>query len=89
MKVFISHSMKDKPFLDGINDVLLTYGFELLVAEHVVDLQNTISDKIKIMIEQCNVALILMTRNGINSGFVREEIGYINARQKPRLIDSI
>lgn len=86
MKVFVSHSMKDQSILQGIKNTLNAHGIELFIAEHEIDMQNSITEKIKGMIESSNVALILLTRNGIKSGFVREEIGYLEAKKIPSLI---
>lgn len=86
MKVFVSHSMKDQSILDGISKALNPHGIELLIAEHKVDMKKTITGKIEEMINTCHVGLILMTKNGLISGFVREEIGFLEARKKPCLI---
>jgi len=86
MKVFVSHSMKDQSILTGISRALNSHGIELLIAEHEMDLKNSITEKIKKMIKTCDLGIILMTKHGIKSGFVREEIGYLEAKQKPSLI---
>ncbi|MBO6515223.1 MAG: toll/interleukin-1 receptor domain-containing protein [Bacteroidia bacterium] len=86
MKVFVSHSMKDQSILNGIVQTLRKYGLKLLVAEHQVDLGVSITEKIKSMIERSNVGLVLLTKNGIKSGFVREEIGYLTAKRKATLM---
>lgn len=86
MKVFVSHSMKDQKILESIDNAMNSHGIELLIAEHKVDLSNTISEKIKNMIESCHLGLILLTLNGLESGFVREEIGYLDAKKKPCLL---
>ncbi len=86
MKVFVSHSMKDEALLDGIQNEVGSGGIELFIAEHKVDMQNSITEKIKLMIEDCDVSLILLTESGLTSGFVREEIGYLEAKKKPSLI---
>lgn len=85
MKVFISHSMKDKDLLGNLKETLERHQIQILVAEHVVDMERSISDKIKAMIEVCDVGLVLLTKDGVASGFVREEIGYLNAKGKPKL----
>ena len=85
MKVFVSHSMEDQSFLDGIAKTLNPHGIELLIAEHEIDIRKTITDKIKGMISRSDFGLILLTANGFESGFVREEIGYLEAIEKPSL----
>lgn len=86
MTIFVSHAMNDKSLLQGIKEKLEPYGLKLLIAEHYIELQRSITDKIRNMIEQSTVGLILLTSNGIDSGFVREEIGYMDAKMKPRLL---
>ena len=86
MKVFVSHSMKDQTFLEGIQKNLNKHGLQLLLAEHEIDMRNSISEKIKAMIDNCHVGLVLFTKNGMESGFVREEIGYLEGKNKPTLI---
>lgn len=86
MKVFVSHSMKDQGILHGIIETLAKHGIQLLIAEHNFSIQSKITDKIKGLIECCDVGLLLLTNNGVISGFVREEIGYLEAKQKPNLI---
>lgn len=75
--------MKDKTLLQNISNSLSPYGLTPLVAEHYLELQATISDKIKNLILDCDIGLVLLTINGFNSGFVREEIGYLHAKEKP------
>lgn len=78
--------MQDQPILQQIKSTLGARGIELLIAEHEKDLRNSISEKIKRMIDSSHVGLVLLTKNGINSGFVREEIGYMVAKGKPCLL---
>lgn len=78
--------MKDHSLLTGIQNSLQSYGIDLLIAEHKIDLLNSISDKIKAMITECHLGLVLLTKHGFNSGFVREEIGFLEAKGKPSLL---
>ena len=83
MKIFVSHSLKDKELLTAIQDNLGLHGFDLLIAEHTLEFNKSISEKIKGLIHQCDVGLIMLTENGLNSSFVSEEIGYLEAKGKP------
>lgn len=85
MKIFISHAIKDAELIKNIKDYLEPHNIELLIAEHYVDTQNTITHKIENMIKVCDVALFLLTENGFNSYFVQQEIGYIQSLKKPML----
>jgi len=78
--------MKDHSLLNNIQSLLNHNGLTLLIAEHQFDTQITISDKIRGMIDNCDIALVLLTENGIKSGFVREEIGHLDAKQKPIIL---
>jgi len=82
MKIFVSHSLVDKELLESIQKTLSASGMQLLIAEHILELNVTISEKIKRMINLCDVGLVLLTRNGINSHFISEEIGYLEAKSK-------
>lgn len=83
MKIFVSHSLKDNELLRAIQENLGRHGFQLLIAEHLLAFNKTISEKIKELIQQCDVGLILLTENGLNSKFVSEEIGFLEAKGKP------
>jgi len=86
MNIFVSHAIKDNALLQQIDTVLNSYGLNLLIAEHYFDSQSTISDKIRNLINSCDIGLVLLTENGFNSGFVREEIGHLDAKGKPIIL---
>lgn len=85
MKVFVSHSTKDKKLLEALTRQLRPSGIELLIAEHHYELTRTTSQKIEKMIDECDVAIVLLTKRGFNSVFVQQEIGYIIKTGKPLL----
>jgi nucleoside 2-deoxyribosyltransferase len=85
MKIFISHAIKDAELIENIKVYLEPHNIDLLIAEHYIDTQNTITHKIENMIKVCDVALFLLTENGFNSHFVHQEIGYIQSLKKPML----
>ncbi len=85
MKIFISHAISDKKLIQQIKLTLEPHGITLLIAEHFIDLQHTITEKIEEMIDSCDVALVLLTESGFNSTFVQQEIGYIQKAGKPFL----
>ena len=86
MKIFVSHAIKDNKLINELKSVLEPHGLELLIAEHYSDIDHsTISEKIEKMIKSCNVALFLLTKNGFNSKFVQQEIGYIKSSKIPYL----
>jgi hypothetical protein len=85
MKIFVSHSLKDKDLIHEIKNTLEPLGITLLIAEHHNDLNKTITSKIESLIWQCDVGLILLTKNGYKSKFVQQEIGYVKSCNKPIL----
>lgn len=86
MKIFVSHSMKDNKLISDLVSELEPHGLKLLIAEHVVALDMTITEKIESMIHESELAMILLTGNGANSDFVKQEIGFISALKKKFLI---
>jgi hypothetical protein len=85
MKVFISHSMKDKNLVDALHSIAASLGIEPLIAEHILDVQNTITAKIQSMILDSDLVLVVLTREGFNSTFVQHEVGFATGK-KPILI---
>ncbi len=85
MKIFVSHSLSDSELLGKIRNTIEIYGIELLIAEHVQDLENTSTEKIEQMIIESDIAILMLTENGLNSNFVQQEIGYIKSLKKPFL----
>jgi hypothetical protein len=83
MKIFVSHSIRDSKLIKDLKSNLEPHDLKLLIAEHHPDITySTISDKIEQMIDICDVAIILLTKNGFNSNFVQQEIGYIKRAGK-------
>ena len=83
MKIFVSHSFSDSELLNQFKTKVEPHGIKLLIAEHIQDSINTISQKIENMIKESEFAIIMLTDNGINSNFVQQEIGYIKSLNKP------
>jgi hypothetical protein len=85
MNVFLSHSIQDKQLILKMKGHCLSNGINLLVAEHSISLDKSITEKIKIMIQQSHVVVFLLTKNDFNSKFVQQEIGYVESLKKARL----
>ncbi len=85
MRIFISHAIVDKALIQSMSEMLRPYGITLLVAEHFIDLNNSVTDKIERMIRTCDLGIVLLTRSGFDSKFVHQEIGYLKAMKKPVL----
>lgn len=82
MKIFVSHALTDASIIEQISACTSAFGIELLVAEHCIDLDRTVTEKIEMMIESCDLAIVLLTENGFDSNFVQQEIGYIKRSKK-------
>ncbi len=85
MNIFVSHSLKDQKLISDLKNKLEPLGVSLSIAEHNIDLIHSISEKIEILIRDCDVALILLTNDGFNSNFVHQEIGFIKSINKPSI----
>jgi hypothetical protein len=76
--VFISHSTKDISIVRLIASQLKIYGIIPIVAENVrpKTFPQYLPDKIKTLINQSDCVIALLTKNGVNSNWVHQEIGY-------------
>lgn len=84
--VFISHSSEDSLLVRFIASQLQLYGITPIVAEHVrpKTFPQYLPDKIKTLIQQSDCMVALLTKNGVASNWVHQEIGY--ALEKKPLI---
>lgn len=85
MKIFLSHAIADVELITRLKRNCNLHGLQLLIAEHTIDVNKTITEKIEEMIKESHIALFLLTENGSNSDFVKQEIGYAQALKKPAL----
>ncbi|MBM4160384.1 MAG: toll/interleukin-1 receptor domain-containing protein [Ignavibacteria bacterium] len=86
MRVFISHSMKDTNLLDALRSICASTGITPLIAEHSIELQHTITEKIERMIDGADLVVVALTKDGFDSQFVQQEIGYAKKAKKPFLL---
>lgn len=86
MKIFVSHSIKDKRILDSLQTLIKGQDLKLLIAEHEISIDHPTTVKIEQMIKQADLGLVLLTKNGFDSGFVREEIGFLKALNKKTIL---
>lgn len=86
MNIFVSHAIKDNKLINDLKIALEPHGLNLLIAEHHSDIEHsTVTDKIEQLISSSDVALFLLTKNGFDSNFVQQEIGFIKASNIPYL----
>jgi hypothetical protein len=76
-KVFISHSCRDQGLVISLANILRKFGVEVYVAEWYLAPGERIEKKIIDMIEQSDCAIVLLTRDGIRSNWVQQEVGYV------------
>ena len=76
--IFMSHSSKDNSAVSFIASHLKFHGTALIVAEQErpTTYPQHISEKIKKLIMQSDCVVALLTKNGVSSNWVNQEIGY-------------
>jgi CheY-like chemotaxis protein len=72
-KVFISHSSKDKDLARKIADQLVANGHPVWLDEWEILVGDSISQKIQKGLERSDLVAVLLTSQGINSGWVEKE----------------
>ena len=77
--------MKDKNLLDALKSICASTGVTPLIAEHSIDFRHTITEKIERMIDEADQVLVVLTKDGFDSTFVQQEIGYAKKAKKPLL----
>jgi hypothetical protein len=76
--VFISHSSKDLPIVRFIASQLLLYEIKPIIAEdeRPKTFPQYLPDKIRTLIQQSDCVMALLTKSGVYSNWVHQEIGY-------------
>lgn len=74
--VFLSHSTRDQGLVISLANLLSKFEVEIFVAEWYIDPGVPIDKKIFEQIDRSNCVVILLSRNGIRSNWVHQEIGY-------------
>ncbi len=85
-KVFISHSTRDQGLVISFANLLSKFGVEVFVAEWYLTPGERLDRKVFEQIEKSDCVVVLLTRNGIRSNWVQQEIGYALRRPKMVLI---
>ena len=82
-KVFISHSTTDRGLIIYLANLLNKFGVESVVAEWYLTPGEPLDKKVFDQIDKSNCVVALLTRNGIRSNWVQQEIGYSLKQDKP------
>lgn len=82
-KVFISHSTKDQGLVMYLAKLLEKFGVKVFVAEWYLTPGEGLDRKVFTQINEADAMVVLLTRNGIRSNWVQQEIGYAIKAGKP------
>jgi nucleoside 2-deoxyribosyltransferase len=82
-KVFISHSTHDQGLVMYLARLLKKFGVDPSVAEWYLTPGEPFDKKIEGQIRSSDCIIVLLTRNGIRSSWVQQEIGYSMGQGKP------
>jgi len=75
VKVFISYPREDLWFAYKLHKMLSEVGIPVYLSELYPEPGVTLWDKIKVMIRNSEIIIVLWTKNALNSAFVNQEIG--------------
>jgi len=75
-RVFISHSTRDRGIVISLSNLLSRFGIEVVVAEWYLTPGEFLDKKVFTQIEKADCLVILLTKNGMRSNWVQQEIGY-------------
>ncbi|MDI6704231.1 MAG: toll/interleukin-1 receptor domain-containing protein [bacterium] len=82
-KVFISHSTQDRGLVIAFTKLLAKFGVEVFVAEWYLTPGEHLDRKVFTQIEKADCMVVLLTKNGMRSNWVQQEIGYGIKTRKP------
>lgn len=84
-KVFISHSTRDQGLVISLANLLTKYDLDVTVAEWYLAPGIRLDKKISDLIEKADCVVILLTKNGIRSKWVQQEIGITLSKGRPTI----
>lgn len=82
-RVFISHSAQDQGLVISLANLLSKFGVDVSVAEWYLTPGERLDEKVFEQIKKSDCIVALLTRNGMRSSWVQQEIGYSLQRDKP------
>jgi len=82
-RVFISHSTQDQGLVISLANLLSKFGVEVFVAEWYFTPGERLDEKVFEQIKNSDCIVALLTRNGLRSNWVQQEIGYSLQQDKP------
>lgn len=81
-KIFVSYSTHDIDHVELLRQQLKGTSIEVFVAEHSVQASEDLGDKISRAIEECDIFVVLWSKNAQDSAWVSQEIGRAHALKK-------
>ena len=75
-KVFISHSTRDRKLVIALANTLSKFGIKVFVAEWYLTPGQKLDRKVFTNLDNSDCVVVLLTRNGIRSNWVQQEIGW-------------
>lgn len=82
-KVFISHSTRDRGLVITLANLFSKLGVEASVAEWYLTPGERLDKKVFTEIDQSDCTVVLLTKNGMRSNWIHQEIGYALKSNKP------
>lgn len=82
LKIFISYSTKDLQVVNFVQSMLVGSPVEVFVAEYSVPAGQQLSQSIIAAIKQCDLFVLLWSKNSEQSDWVPQEIGIAKAENK-------
>lgn len=82
MRAFVSHNSKDRALVEQIAAELLAVGIVAYIYEHDPQPGHSVTEKVQNAIAQSEVMVVLLTRDGVASTYVQQEIGFAVAKHK-------
>jgi len=82
-RVFISHSAQDQGLVISLANLLSKFGVDVSVAEWYLTPGERLDEKVLEQIKKSDCIVALLTRNGMRSSWVQQEIGFSLQQGKP------
>lgn len=74
MKIFLSHSSKDKPFVEHLAKDILALDIEVWLDKWEMRVGDSLYDKIAQGLETSDYLVVVLSKNSVNSSWVRKEL---------------
>jgi len=86
MEIFVSHANKDRVIAHQFKKMIEITGATVNLVTYVVDPSLTIIEKVKNGIRNCNLGIILWTKNSKDKEWVIQEAGALAITDKPIVV---